>query len=128
MTTKTTTVTVTADPDSDDCLSAAAESYIEDRPELEGYDLDPQWEDEDDRTYVVLTVPSSIASLTPDQAWERYVGSQSPREFVDFATETDPYDACLAYANSDVCTCDGLSQEDRDELTEKLFAHVQANV
>ncbi len=51
------TVTVKANPDVDDCLQYAQQEYIEEHPDLDGYDLDPQWEDEDDRTYVNLSVP-----------------------------------------------------------------------
>jgi hypothetical protein len=120
MTTMHTTVTVTADPDADDCLSAAAESYIEDHPELEGYDLDPQWENEDDRTYVVLIVPSSVASLTPDQAWDGFVGSQSTSEFVDAGGEPAEY---VEHSP----TCAHLSQAERETLAEKLAEHISEN-
>jgi transcriptional regulator with XRE-family HTH domain len=42
--------------DYDDCLTAAAEDYIASHPKLEGWDLDPRWEDED-RDVILLTVP-----------------------------------------------------------------------
>ncbi len=51
-------VLVTADPDADDCLADAAQTYIADHPELKGYDLDPKFEDDSDRRYVELTVPA----------------------------------------------------------------------
>jgi hypothetical protein len=51
-----TTVIVPADPNADDCLTAAAESYIAAHPDLEGWDLCPRWADED-REEVALTVP-----------------------------------------------------------------------
>lgn len=49
-------VTVPADTDADDCLAAAAEAYVLSRPEAEGWDLEPRWEDET-RERVVLSVP-----------------------------------------------------------------------
>lgn len=49
-------ITVIADPDADDCLAAAQSAYIAEHPELEGYDLDPQWIS-DQRINIVLTVP-----------------------------------------------------------------------
>jgi hypothetical protein len=52
-----TTVIVPADADLDDCLQGAADAYIKDHPELAGWDLDPQWTDDDDRETVTLTVP-----------------------------------------------------------------------
>lgn len=55
---KSVEIVVRADADQDDCLSAAAASYVEEHPELGGYDLAPRWQDEDDRTIVVLTVPA----------------------------------------------------------------------
>ena len=58
--TRSTTITVPADPDQDDCLTAAAEAYIAEHPELEGWDLDPRWEDDRMRETVVLTVPSWV--------------------------------------------------------------------
>lgn len=55
------TVTVPANPDLDDCLAAAAAAYIEEHPELEGYDLEPRWSDDDSRETVDLTVPAWAA-------------------------------------------------------------------
>jgi hypothetical protein len=49
-------ITVSANPDLDDCLQGAADEYISEHPELEGYDLDPKWGD-DDRETVTLTLP-----------------------------------------------------------------------
>lgn len=57
-------IVVRADADQDDCLSAAAASYVEEHPELGGYDLAPRWQDEDDRTLVVLTIPAWAATET----------------------------------------------------------------
>ena len=50
------TITVPADPDQDDCLAAAADAYVAEHPEVAGWDLHPQWADED-RELVELTVP-----------------------------------------------------------------------
>ncbi len=50
------TVIVPANPDLDDCLAGAAESYIVEHPELEGWDLAPRWADET-RERVALTIP-----------------------------------------------------------------------
>lgn len=46
----------------DDCLAAATADYIDDHPDLKGYDLDARWED-DERDAILLTVPDwSVAS------------------------------------------------------------------
>lgn len=42
--------------DHDDCLSAAAESYIESHPDLAGWELSPRWED-DNREAILLDLP-----------------------------------------------------------------------
>lgn len=55
--TETLTVTVRANADEDDCLTAAAATYIAAHPALKGWDLDPQWSD-DTRATVDLTVPA----------------------------------------------------------------------
>lgn len=41
--------------DEDDCLTAAADDYAREHS-LEGWDLDPRWED-DQRDVILLTVP-----------------------------------------------------------------------
>jgi hypothetical protein len=51
-------IIVPADPDLDDCLPGAAEAYIEEHPDLVGWDLKPRWTDDDSRETVTLTVPS----------------------------------------------------------------------
>jgi hypothetical protein len=51
------TIQVPCDPDQDDCLQAAQEAYLEDHPELAGWDLNPQWGNED-RSTVALTIPT----------------------------------------------------------------------
>lgn len=56
---KSVTITVSANEDEDDCLTAAAAAYVAEHPAIEGYDLAPQWGD-DDRTTVALTVPSWV--------------------------------------------------------------------
>jgi hypothetical protein len=50
------TVIIKANENEDNCLTAAANTYIEDHPELVGWDLSPRWTDSD-RTSVALTVP-----------------------------------------------------------------------
>jgi hypothetical protein len=54
---KSVTVIVAADENLDDCLAGAAEQYIADHPDLEGWDLEPRWAD-DTREQVALTVPA----------------------------------------------------------------------
>lgn len=90
-------IVVRADADQDDCLSAAAASYVEEHPELGGYDLAPRWQDEDDRTLVVLTIPAWAADerfglVRLLQAsggfgeWQREPGKLSPEDlFADSA-------------------------------------------
>lgn len=60
---KTYAITVPADPDEDDCLTAAAEAFLADRPALAGYDLSPRWADENERDTVTLTVPAWAAPV-----------------------------------------------------------------
>lgn len=57
MNTASVEITVRADEDVDDCLSAAADTYIAEHPALAGYDLAPRWTDDADRETVTLTVP-----------------------------------------------------------------------
>jgi hypothetical protein len=52
-----TLITVPANPDEDDCLTAAAETYIAAHPGLRGWDLAPRFAD-DTRETIVLTVPA----------------------------------------------------------------------
>lgn len=56
MSTKKATITVSANPDLDDCLQGAVDEYVAEHPEAAGWDLDPRWGDEDRET-VELTVP-----------------------------------------------------------------------
>jgi hypothetical protein len=43
--------------DEDDCLSAAQSDYITDHPELEGWELNARWAD-DQRDTILLDVPA----------------------------------------------------------------------
>ena len=56
---KTTTISVPAArfADEDDCLAAAAEAVAEERG-LQGWDLNPRWED-DERETILLDVPAA---------------------------------------------------------------------
>ena len=69
------TITVSANADHDDCLAGAAAEYIEDHPELAGYDLSPAWGDEDRET-VALRVPAHLAVI-----YDEY-GARVPAEVV----------------------------------------------
>lgn len=57
--TKRITIPAAKYADHDDCLSAAAEDYATTH-DLAGWDLDPQWAD-DQRDEIILTVPSHSA-------------------------------------------------------------------
>ena len=57
MSPRSVTVTVRADADADDCLGAAAATYIATHPSLAGWDLEPRWSDADRET-VDLTIPA----------------------------------------------------------------------
>jgi hypothetical protein len=46
--------------DFDDCLSAAQADYVADHPELEGWELNPRWSD-DQRDEILLDVPEATA-------------------------------------------------------------------
>jgi hypothetical protein len=49
--------------DHDDVLAAVAAEYVEDHPELEGWDLSPRWDGGEDgqREAVLLNVPAWAA-------------------------------------------------------------------
>jgi len=51
-------VLVPSNADEDDCLTAAADTYLLDHPELQGYDLSPRWTDDDTRESITLTIPA----------------------------------------------------------------------
>ena len=72
---------------------------------------------------------ATIDTLTPNEAWEIYVGDQSPQEFVDFADLTD--DRNLTAALVDYVTsspaCEDLSSAERDQVAELLARHIEAN-
>lgn len=53
----TTTDTIRANPDAEDCLAEAAARYVAQFPELNGYDLEPRWADENAREEVTVTIP-----------------------------------------------------------------------
>lgn len=54
------TISVAADADQDDCLTAAAQEWLDAHPGLdyEPADLSPRWEDDRNRETVLLDVPS----------------------------------------------------------------------
>lgn len=54
-------IVVPANPDLDDCLAGAAEAYVADHPDLEGYDLAPRWTDSS-RDHVTLIIPRWFAA------------------------------------------------------------------
>jgi len=62
----------------------------------------------------------TIDNMTQNEAWETYVGSQSPQEFVDFAGNVMDY-----VTSSPMCA--GLSAADRDQVAELLARHIEAN-
>lgn len=79
------TVTAKADPNEDDCLTAAAQEYFTEHPWLkdhfygkaDGYTyLAPRWEDEDNRETVVLDIPArdveGEVTLAPHEYDERW--------------------------------------------------------
>ena len=85
-------IVVSADADQDDCLAAAADEYLEEHPELHGYDLAPRWGD-DDRETVVLAVPfdwrakhlaREVCAIVKDD------GTGTIRVIVDHALIDDP--------------------------------------
>jgi hypothetical protein len=53
------TVIVRANEDADDCLVEAQVEFIDAHPDLEGWDLDPQWAD-NDRATIALSVPAWV--------------------------------------------------------------------
>jgi len=67
-----------------------------------------------------------IDSLSPNQAWEAYVGSQSVREFVVFSD--GPIDEAVSKYVADSEPCEGLVGEEYDRVVELLTQHIEANV
>lgn len=62
---------------------------------------------------------TNIESLSPNQAWEIYVGYQSPHEF-------GPADSVAEYvANAPLCR--GLVGSDYDRVVELLTQHIADN-
>ena len=66
--TNPTQITVTANPDLDDCLQGAADAYVAEHPELSGWDLSPQWADPEGRERVVLTIPADREANELDES------------------------------------------------------------
>ena len=67
-TTTTTIITIRANADLDDCLQGAEAAYIADHPTLAGWDLCPRWADDNDREWVLLTVPVwAMTTTTQDE-------------------------------------------------------------
>ena len=64
-----------------------------------------------------------IERMTPNDAWETYVGSQSTAEFV--AGES-PEGAAMQYVES-AENCLGLNVAERSTLRHKLVQHIEAN-
>jgi hypothetical protein len=50
-------VIVKADPDAEDCFATAVNDYRQRNPQCIGWDLAPEWVDEDNREEIALTVP-----------------------------------------------------------------------
>lgn len=125
--TTSTTITVHANPDADDCLSAAAADYIEDHPELAGWDLSPRWAD-DTRETVALTVPVipdediEIASYTG--RWDEAMRPTAPALMTQVrvakqpdAREWDAFRRVLARADRDI-EFRGMTNEDGETWDE----------
>lgn len=51
------TINVAADADAENCFEAAVNAFVAEYPDLRGYDLSPEWAD-DDREQVTLTLPA----------------------------------------------------------------------
>ena len=68
----------------------------------------------------------AIDRLTPDQAWEGFVGSQSTTEFMRLSPGMTPTQSCRQYvAESPVCA--DLTSDDRRRVAELLAAHIAKN-
>jgi len=55
---RTITVPAARYDDADDCLTAAADAYVDAHPDAAGYDLAPRWAD-DEREHIALDVPAA---------------------------------------------------------------------
>lgn len=71
MSARSVTIRVRADEDEDDCLTAAASEYAAEHG-LEGWNLDPRWED-DQRDGILLTVPRTV------EAWWTWHDAEADR-------------------------------------------------
>ena len=74
----------------------------------------------------IYTGPSNrIENMTPDEAWNGYVGSQSTREFVAFAGRAAS--KAVRDYTCDSPLCADLTDEERTTLASRLLDHIAAN-
>jgi hypothetical protein len=71
-----------------------------------------------------------IETLTPNEAWQMYVGAQSTREFIDYVfngrtPSTEGLLRAIAVYVRDAETCEGLSLAERIALGAKLHEHAE---
>lgn len=119
------TIEVDAAPyeDHDDCLQAAADDYVSDHPEAQGYDMNPRWADEEtDRSTILLDVPRP--TITVGSIVKSYDDADSPSDmqhYVGVRVEIDgvPHDvACVVgVPDSDIGSCRASGAGVRPYLT-----------
>jgi hypothetical protein len=72
---------------------------------------------------------AALGDLTPDETWARFVGDQSPWEFLeptpcDITDHFDIVATCETYMDG-ACTCEGLTDEQREIVSAKLTQHIE---
>jgi len=68
-----------------------------------------------------------MTAMTPEHAWEIYVGSQSPSEFFKRSDEDKANDAVYKYV-ADSPTCDELSDEEKEDVVNLLLDHLRSSL
>ena len=65
--------------------------------------------------------------MTPEYAWEIYVGSQSPREFFELSGESSPAEAVGQYVAASQL-CDDFSEDEKDGIYDLLLEHLRSSL
>lgn len=122
---KETKVIVRANENLDDCLQGAADAYIAEHPELAGWDLSPEWTDDDTRETVTLTVPVDSVDGYHEDRLARAAAHIEAVELADgtwahYADETSTW--YVVDADDLESLCDYLDDED-PSISRDAYSH-----
>jgi hypothetical protein len=70
-------------------------------------------------------------NLTPNEAWEGFVGDQSPREFMAYTPERTPLEAARQYVNDPAFAYNQeqeFSPEELETIARLLARHIERNL